>query len=136
MSCGVGHRCGSDPAWLWLWCRPAAVALIHPLAWEPPCAVGASLKRQIKKKERKKKRTWAYMASYIGNKTKAKHHIARVAKWDSKHTGKRWNIGPFCKVCYIDSSGAICGLIGVSSCLWGLTSVLPGREGSGDIFTP
>ena len=21
-SCGVGHRCGSDLAWLWLWCRP------------------------------------------------------------------------------------------------------------------
>ena len=26
MSCGVGHRCGSDPALLWLWCRPAATA--------------------------------------------------------------------------------------------------------------
>ena len=24
MSCGVGHRHGSDPAWLWLWRRPAA----------------------------------------------------------------------------------------------------------------
>ena len=27
MSCGVGHRLGSDPALLWLWCRPAATAL-------------------------------------------------------------------------------------------------------------
>ena len=31
---------------LWLWCRPAAVAPIQPLAWEPPYAVGAALKRQ------------------------------------------------------------------------------------------
>ena len=38
MSCGVGHRCGSDPELLWLWRRPAAIAPIRPLAWEPPCA--------------------------------------------------------------------------------------------------
>ena len=31
---------------LWLWCRPAAIALIRPLAWEPPYAVGAARKRQ------------------------------------------------------------------------------------------
>ena len=35
-----------DPALLWLWCRLAAAALNRPLAWEPPCAVGAALKRQ------------------------------------------------------------------------------------------
>ena len=46
MSCGVGHRNGSDPALLWLWCKPAAVALIRSLAWEPPCAAGAALKRK------------------------------------------------------------------------------------------
>uniref|UniRef100_A0A8C3VJN5 Interleukin-18-binding protein n=1 Tax=Catagonus wagneri TaxID=51154 RepID=A0A8C3VJN5_9CETA len=34
--CGVGRRCGSDPALLWLWCRPAAAAPIGPLAREPP----------------------------------------------------------------------------------------------------
>ena len=39
MSCGVGHRHGSDPALLWLWHRPVATALIRPLAWEPPNAV-------------------------------------------------------------------------------------------------
>ena len=27
-----------DPALLWLWFRPAVVALIRPLAWEPPYA--------------------------------------------------------------------------------------------------
>ena len=38
------------PQWLrdlvWLWCRPAATARIWPLAWEPPYAKGAALKRQ------------------------------------------------------------------------------------------
>ena len=29
-----------NPALLWLWRRPAAVALIQPLAWESPYAVG------------------------------------------------------------------------------------------------
>ena len=49
MSCGVGHRCGLDPALLWLWHRPAAVALIRPLAWEPPYAASAALKSKINK---------------------------------------------------------------------------------------
>ena len=51
MSCGVGHRRGSDLEWLWLWCRPAAAALIGPLAWEAPCAVGAALGEKKKKKK-------------------------------------------------------------------------------------
>ena len=34
-----------------LWCRPAAVALIRPLAWEPPYAAGVALKRQKKTKQ-------------------------------------------------------------------------------------
>ena len=46
MSCGVGHRHGSDPALLWLWRRLAAVTLIRSLAWEPPYAVGAALKKK------------------------------------------------------------------------------------------
>ena len=46
VSCGVGHRRGSDVALLWLWCRPAAAALIRPLAWEPPYAPSAALKRK------------------------------------------------------------------------------------------
>ena len=28
VSCGVGRRRGSDPALLWLWCRPVATAPI------------------------------------------------------------------------------------------------------------
>ena len=52
MSCGVGCRCGLDPELLWLWCRLAAVALIRPIAWEPPCATGVVLKRQKTKKKK------------------------------------------------------------------------------------
>ena len=50
MSCGVGHRHISDPTLLWLWCRPVATAPIQPLAWEPPHAAGAALKKTKKKK--------------------------------------------------------------------------------------
>jgi len=49
MSCGVAHRHGTDPALLWLWRRLAATALIRPLAWEPPYAVGAALEKGKKK---------------------------------------------------------------------------------------
>ena len=36
---------------LWLWPRPAATAPIRPLAWEPPHAVDAALKKDKKKKD-------------------------------------------------------------------------------------
>ena len=44
-----------DLASWWLWHRLAAVAPIRPLAWGPPYAMGADLKR-LKKKKRQKKR--------------------------------------------------------------------------------
>ena len=47
VNCGVGYRHGLDPTWLW--CRLAAVALIGPLAWEPPDAMGVALKSKKKK---------------------------------------------------------------------------------------
>ena len=53
MSCSVSQRHASDPLLLWLWYRPAAVALIRPLAWEPPYAAGTALKRQNKKEKKK-----------------------------------------------------------------------------------
>ena len=43
MSCGAGRRRSSDPTLLWLWRRPAATALIRPLAWEPPYVSEAAL---------------------------------------------------------------------------------------------
>ena len=51
VGCGVGRRHGSDPSLLWLWRRLAATAPIRPLAWEPPCAAGAALKRQKQKQK-------------------------------------------------------------------------------------
>ena len=45
VSCGVGRRRGLDPTLLWLWYRPAATVPIRSLAWEPPYATGAALKR-------------------------------------------------------------------------------------------
>ena len=48
MSCGVGHRCGSDPAMLRLWYRTATAAQIWPLAWELCC--GNSPKKEKKKR--------------------------------------------------------------------------------------
>ena len=54
MSSGVGHRCGSDPALLWLWRGPVATALIGPLARKTQYAEGKA-KRKKKKKKKKKK---------------------------------------------------------------------------------
>ena len=48
MSWGVGRRRGSDPALLWLWHRLAVPAPVGPLAWEPPYAMGAALKKRLK----------------------------------------------------------------------------------------
>ena len=56
MLSGLRIRCCHE-----LWCRSktwlgsgVAVALIRPLAWEPPYAVGAALERQKTKKKKKK----------------------------------------------------------------------------------
>ena len=48
---GIGHRRSSDPALLWLWCRPAAAAPIRPLAWELLYAARTALKKAKKKKK-------------------------------------------------------------------------------------
>ena len=51
MSCGVGHRHGSDPALLWLWRRPEATDPIRPLAWEPSYVTGAALEMAKRQKK-------------------------------------------------------------------------------------
>ena len=53
MSCGVNRRHGLDPELLWLRRRPAAIAPIRSLAWEPPYAAGSALKGQNTKKQTK-----------------------------------------------------------------------------------
>ena len=50
MSCDVGCKSSLDLVLLWLWPRPAAAALIQPLAWEPPYATGAALEKTKNKK--------------------------------------------------------------------------------------
>ena len=72
MSCGVGCRCNSDPVLLWLWCRPAAVALIGPLAREPPYAKGAALTPPHKKNTKKTKKPY--------------HMIQQSHSWTPGHT--------------------------------------------------
>ena len=73
MSCGVGCRCVSDPALLWLWRRPAAAAQIRLLAREPSYAVGVAPKKKKKKKKpkkkKKKKRPKKKKKNYEGNNT-------------------------------------------------------------------
>ena len=53
MSFGVGCRLSLDLALLWLWCRPAAVAPIRPLAWEPPYADSMAIKSKKKPQTQK-----------------------------------------------------------------------------------
>ena len=53
MSCGVGWRWGSDPVLLWLWWKPAATALIWPLARESPYATGVALEKAKKDTHKK-----------------------------------------------------------------------------------
>ena len=53
-------------ALLWLWCRLVAVALIRPLAWEPPYAMGVALEK-TKKKQRKETVGADMHSSFLGN---------------------------------------------------------------------
>ena len=55
MSCGIGHKCSSDPTLLRLWSKLAAVALIRPLASDIREAAGAGKKKKKKKKKAKRK---------------------------------------------------------------------------------
>ena len=52
-SCRVGCRCSLDSLLPWLWCKPAAAALIRPLAQEIPYAADVAV---IKRKEKERKR--------------------------------------------------------------------------------
>ena len=53
-------RHGSDPEllWLWLWHRLVATVPTGPLAWEPPYAVGAAIKKKKKGKKRSHRASW------------------------------------------------------------------------------
>ena len=49
---------------LWLWCRPAAIAPIQPLAWEPPYAAGEALKSKQTNKQTKNP-SWVIILAYV-----------------------------------------------------------------------
>ena len=64
MSCGISCRRVSGPELLWLWHMPAAVAMIQPLAWELPYAVGVALKRQNKQTNKNKKQKTLHLSTH------------------------------------------------------------------------
>ena len=61
-----GHRRGSDLIllWLWLWCGPAAVSLIGPLAWETFICGGCSPKKS-KKTQTNKQTNWHFLFAWL-----------------------------------------------------------------------
>ena len=65
-----------DPVWRWLWCGPAAVAPVRPLAWEPPCATGVAQKRQKKKKKKKKEQH-----ENLETRNKLKKTLKHLVRW-------------------------------------------------------
>ena len=75
MSCGAGSRRCSDLALLWLWCRLAAAAVIQPLVWELPCAMGMALKKFFLKVIEKEK--------ILCNNDNNNHPIARADLQDT-----------------------------------------------------
>ena len=89
MSCGVGRRCGSDMALLWLWLWLAATASISPLAWEPTYAMGAALdkaKRQTNKQKKKKNCIEEFLLWHSRNESDSGNHevagsIPGPAQW-------------------------------------------------------
>ena len=90
MSCGVRHRHGSDPMLLWLWCRPAAAAWIHPLARSTPYAMGPALKSKKKNKKIKKlkikKNSWGVPIMVQQEQNLTRNHevaglIPGLAQW-------------------------------------------------------
>ena len=66
MSSSEGHRRGSDPTLLWLWCRLAAVAAIRLLIWGLPYAVGMALKKQNKTKQKTERKGKSHSPMPVG----------------------------------------------------------------------
>ena len=56
-----------DLALLWLWCRPAAAALIQPLAWESPYAEGVALREKKKVSEKINQDRFLLWLNWISN---------------------------------------------------------------------
>ena len=77
MSCSVSCRHASNLALLW--CRPAAVTPIQPLAWKPAYAVGAALQR--KKKMRRTEKNWLVNGKQVNEGCESKWSFQHVLPW-------------------------------------------------------
>ena len=75
MSGGVGYRCRSDLALLWLWCILAATAPIQPLAWGLQYAMGMALKRPPPQKKGSKN---GHSCLVPGLRAKAFHFLCNL----------------------------------------------------------
>ena len=82
MSCGIGHRPGSDPMLLWLWRRPTATALIGPLAWEPPYAESTALEKTKTNKQTKIPISMVRLALMTGIKNPGMHWELCLVTYD------------------------------------------------------
>ena len=60
VSCGVGHRCSSNPALLWLWRRPVATA---PIRLGTSICRGNGPRNGKKTKKKKELCSWIYQTS-------------------------------------------------------------------------
>ena len=56
MGCGVGHRCGSDPALLWLWCRQHSSS-------DSTSSLKTSMRRYSPKRKKEKKNCLSFLAA-------------------------------------------------------------------------
>ena len=75
MSCGINCRLGSDPGLLWLWYRPAAIAPIRPLAWEPPYAAGVALEKANKQTNKQTNKGGWIVLDALGFKLQTKKNF-------------------------------------------------------------
>ena len=95
MSYGVGCRCGSDLALLWLWYRLAAAAPIRPLAWELPYAAVSVMAQQLTNPTSTPEdagsipglvyelKIWCCRELWCRSKTWLRSHVAVAVAWAS-----------------------------------------------------
>ena len=87
---------------LWLWHRPAATAVIRPLAWEPPCATSLALKRQKRQKKKKKKRKKKKILHLKKQPVPrcqlfTQNSYSNFIKWQLSVVPRQWSLlSPFC----------------------------------------
>ena len=89
MSCGAGHRHGSDPVLLWLWCRPAATTPTGSLAWEPPYATGAALKKRPKTEKLENMRNGSRLPSSVLSLKFSLNNLILRGKHTHTHTERK-----------------------------------------------